>query len=186
MICCFSNSAEIDNFNGDCMMQVELSFEGSKADIDKFVADNFPEWDKVSDFNQYTGPVSKFIDELYSVYDLNVCNESSLSICYEWFGFDDNWLQETYQKLTALGMAEIYLNYADMDGEFAGYVDFSTGVMVEDQFNGGDIDDVSEQLLGVLESWDTMSHWFDEDAEDTEKQKKKKKKKRKKKKCKNK
>lgn len=173
---CFSNSAETDNFNGDCMMQVELSFEGSKADIDKFVADNFPEWDKVSDFNQYTGPVSDLIDEMGSVYNLDIFNRGSVSICYEGYGLDDDWLQKTFEYLTALGMSDIYLNYADTDGEFAGYVDFSTGVMVEEQFNGGDIDDVSEQLLGVLESWDTMSHWFDVDAEDTEKKKKKKKK----------
>lgn len=162
-MCCFSNSAETDSFNGDCMIQVELSFEGSQADIDKFVGDNFPEWDKVSDYNQYTGPVSDLIDEMGSVYNLDVINRGSVSICYEGYGLDDDWLHETFEYLTALGMTGIYLNYADTDGEFAGYVDFSTGVMVEEQFNGGDIDVVSEQLLGVLESWDTMSHWFDEE-----------------------
>lgn len=155
-----------------------MSFSGEQVSIDKFVADNFPEWDKDSDIRQYRGSVSELIDEMGSVYDVDILNKGSVSICYEGYGFDDDWLQKTYQKLTALGMNEIYINYADRDGEFAGYVDFSTGVMVEERFNGGDIDDVSEQLLGVLESWDTMSHWFDEDEEDqeTEEEKEKEKK----------
>lgn len=144
-------------------MEVELSFSGGQVSIDKFVADNFPEWDKDSDIRQYRGSVSELIDEMGSVYNLDVENQGSVSICFEGYGFDDDWLQETFETLTALGMADIYLNYADRHGEFAGYVDFSTGVIVEEQFNGGDIDDVSERLLGVLESWDTMSYLFEEE-----------------------
>lgn len=154
------------------MLEVELCFSGDQVYIDKFVADNFPEWDKDSYIRQYRGPVSELIDEMGSVYILDIESQGFVSICYEGDRLDDDWLQEAFENLTALGMADIYLNYADRDGEFAGYVDFSTGVMVEEQFNGGDIDDVSERLLGVLESWDTMSHWFDKDEEDTKKQKK--------------
>ena len=145
------------------MLQVEFGFDGEQVKIDKFVFDNFPQWDKVSDISQYRGAVSELIDQMGSVYYINLLNPETLIFCYECYGFDDDFLQETFEKLIASGMTEIYLNYADNDGEFAGYVDFSSGVMVGEEFNGGDIADVSEQLRAVLESWDTMNHLFNDD-----------------------
>lgn len=145
------------------MLQVDFSFNGEQVNIDKFVFDNFPQWDKVSDISQYRGAVSELIDQMGSVYHINLSNPETLIFCYECYGLDDDLLYKTFEKLIALGMAEIYLNYADNDGEFAGYVDFSSEVMVREEFNGGDINDVSEQLRAVLESWDTMNHLFNED-----------------------
>ena len=142
---------------------MDFSFNGEQVNIDKFVFDNFPQWDKVSDISQYRGAVSELIDQMGSVYHINLSNPETLIFCYECYGLDDDLLYKTFEKLIALGMAEIYLNYADNDGEFAGYVDFSSEVMVREEFNGGDINDVSEQLRAVLESWDTMNHLFNED-----------------------
>ena len=34
LICCFSNSAETDNFYGDCMGKVRMGFEASEGNID--------------------------------------------------------------------------------------------------------------------------------------------------------
>lgn len=165
-MCCFSNSAETDNFNGDCMIQVELSFEGSQGNIDKFVADSFPARDEDAHIHFHGGDVSELIAELGSVYNFDA-SSNGVYICFIRSDVDSEWFEEINHKLTVLGMANIYLDYADEHGECAGYMGFRNGVLFEEHFNGEDISEVSEELLGVLETWDTMSYLFD-DADDAD------------------
>ncbi|OLY72262.1 hypothetical protein AU074_13890 [Pseudomonas sp. ATCC PTA-122608] len=143
------------------MLQVQLRFEGQQEIINKFVADNFPEWDDESDINDYGGELSDFFDELGLIYHIDNYNEKSFGICFVNHGIDDEWSQDIFEYLTALGMNEICIDYADEDGEYAGYQDFSTGVREGEEFHGGDLNEVSEYLLGVIESWDSMHHLFE-------------------------
>ena len=161
MICCFSNSAETDNFNGDCMMQVELSFEGSQLNIDRFVADSFPARDEDAHIHLYRGDVSELMAELGSVYNF-ASSSNGVSICFIRADVDSEWFEEINHKLTVIGMANIHLDYAGEYGECAGYMGFRYGVLFEEHFNGEDLSEVSENLLGVLESWNTMSYLFDD------------------------
>ena len=163
---CFSNSAETDNFNGDCMIQVELSFEGSQGNIDKFVADSFPARDEDSHINFYGGDVSELMAALGSVYNFDA-SSNGISICFIRPDVDSEWFEEINHKLTVLRMGNIYLDYADEYGECAGYMGFRNSVLFEEHFNGEDLSEVSEELLGVLETWDTMSYLFD-DADDAD------------------
>lgn len=146
------------------MIQVELSFEGSQGDIDKFVADSFPAWDEDSHINFYGGDVSELMAALGSVYNFDA-SSNSVSICFIRSDVDSEWFEEINHKLTVLRMGNIYLDYADEHGECAGYMAFRYGVIWEDHFNGEDLSEVSENLLRVLESWNTMSYLFD-DADD--------------------
>ncbi len=59
-------------------------------------------------------------------------------------------------------MTEIDLDYADENGECAGYMEFSGGVFTAEHYKGEDISEISAVLLGVLRTWNTMSYLFDD------------------------
>ena len=139
-----------------------MFLSGSQLNVDKFFADNFPEWDEDTNIDSYRGAVSDFIDELGSVYSLDVGRDESICICFVRSDVDNKWFEEINRELTALGVTDIYLDYADEHGECAGYMEFTSGVFSEEHYNGEDISEISEVLLGVLETWNTMSYLFDD------------------------
>ena len=139
-----------------------MFFSGSQLNVDKFFADNFPVWDEVTHIDSYRGAVSDFIDELGSVYSLDVSHDESICICFERKEVNDIWFEEINQKLTAIGLTEIDLDYADENGECAGYMEFSGGVFTAEHYKGEDISEISAVLLGVLRTWNTMSYLFDD------------------------
>ncbi len=144
------------------MLEVQMIFGGSQLNVEKFVADNFPAWDENTRIGSYRGAVSDFIDQFGSVYNLDAGSNESISICFVRSDVDNKWFEEINQKLTALGVTDNYLDYADEYGECAGYMEFRCGVFSEEHYNGEDISEISEVLLGVLETWNTMSYLFDD------------------------
>lgn len=87
-----------------------------------------------------------------------------VQVCFVTNGLTPEWITEIFEQLDRCGMKEISLNYADNDGSSAGYVDFfQPGITVGEHYSGGDISGLSERLLQVLDSWDSMHHVFQQE-----------------------
>lgn len=105
---------------------------------------------------------SRFIRQT-SIYSSTVEDEY-VSVCFITNGLTPEWVSEIFDQLDRCGMKKMSMNYADNNGACAGYIDFlQSGITLGEHYSGGDISGLSERLLQVLDSWDSICHVFSDE-----------------------
>ena len=141
-------------------MQVDLTFVDVGQKLESIVSFLTKKW-LVMDVDSKSNCPFLRISEIYNL----TCGEGEpVNICFITNGFTKEWVFEIFEYLKVCNVEDLYMNYADNHGSCGGYFEHSESGLINEHFDDGDdISVLSESLLSVLSTWNSMDHVFEED-----------------------